>query len=860
MSSNSSNASMTHKELRDLLIEWANSAPEWARYIVRNVVEYKTPPDDDKTATAYKLFLQENELDERTLPKEPPFATSDVSTEKIAPLTIMSLSDVIGVNALGTGNAIEPDPHLTILFGENGTGKTGYSRIFKALAESRTADKEILGNITQPQSDEISATIKYKLGDDDEQCHKWQGEKGVPPFTRMSIFDSRAVKLHVDDDLDYTYTPATLALFNHVMTGVKSVQEIAKKEARSFSSAIPDDVLSRFDRNTSVYQHVASLNATTNLEQLKSMTDTDPKVDTRIEAQRMKVASLESNTTSFKIRELKRNERALSQVCESVRTIEDFNVDTYEQERQKLKQLEEDYQLFRVALFKEADLPMDPDCTWMSFIKSAEEYRQHLDAHSVYDAERCLYCRQPLQNSARMLIGKYAKLLEDKITTDINDSKTRLKALIERVTSIRLSDAKALVQEYAKSDEKPVYYAKLEQVVNALEAAAEALSVSAQLAPSVINTVSVDGTELKTEFENLLQERKQLQDQDANRSETLQEEKQRLSELVAAAELGRSWPKIEEFVSKAQWATRLDDCNKQFPGLIRKLTNCSKQANEQIVDNNFDALFSEECRALRAPEVKINHIGRQGRAQRNRLLADNHKPSAVFSEGEQKVLAMADFLAEARLSGVTAPVIFDDPVSSLDHRRVGEVAERVVALSKTAQVIVFTHDIFFTTKLLQIIEDAGQTCAYFQISDENDKGFIVPGSHPRWDTVKEISKRINQIIQDARSSKYSDERDELVQKGYSLIRSWCEVFVEMEVFAGVTQRYQPNVRMTCLSKVKADLLPEVVEVVDRVFKDACRYIDGHSQPLATLNTRPTPANLENDWSELQAARNRYIKG
>ena len=84
--------------------------------------------------------------------------------------------------------------------------------------------------------------------------------------------------------------------------------------------------------------------------------------------------------------------------------------------------------------------------------------------------------------------------------------------------------------------------------------------------------------------------------------------------------------------------------------------------------------------------------------------------------------------------------------------------------------------------------------------------------------------------------------------------------MEMEVFAGVTQRYQPNVRMTCLSKVKADLLPEVVEVVDRVFKDACRYIDGHSQPLATLNTRPTPANLENDWSELQAARNRYIKG
>ena len=115
-------------------------------------------------------------------------------------------------------------------------------------------------------------------------------------------------------------------------------------------------------------------------------------------------------------------------------------------------------------------------------------------------------------------------------------------------------------------------------------------------------------------------------------------------------------------------------------------------------------------------------------------------------------------------------------------------------------------------------------------------------------------------MQDARSSKDSDERNELVQRGYSLIRSWCEVCVETEVFDGVTLRYQPNVRLNCLSKVKADLLPEVIEVVSRVFKDSCRYIDSHSQPLVTLGTRPTPADLESDWSDLQTARNNYRNG
>lgn len=728
----------SRKDSRDLLVEWANKAPEWARYIVRNVIENKAPLDGESTATAYKLFLQENGLEKRTLPDEPLLIASNADTETIVPLTITSLSDVTGVNALGTGNTIEPDPHLTILFGENGTGKTGYSRIFKALAESRTVDKEILGNIAHTRPEAMSATVKYRLGDSDEQRYIWRGEKGVLPFTRMSIFDSRAVKLHVDDNLDYTYTPAALVLFDHVMDGMKAVQNTAKKNAGAPSTVL-DDILSRFDKNTSVYQHIASLSAATDLAHLKTMAVTDPEVNTRIESQRTRVAELESNTIKIRIRELQRTEQALSQACEATRAIEDFDVDAYEQERQKLKQLEENYRLFRDALFKEADLPMAPDDTWMMFIESAERYRQHLDTHSVYDTGRCLYCRQPLQDAAHTLIEKYAELLEDKISADINSSKERLKELVGRVTSTQLSDAKALIQEHADSDDKPAYYAKLERIVNALEVAAETLSASEQLVLSVINTVSVDGVDLKTEFENVTQEREKLQDQDVNRSETLQEEKHRLSELVAAVELGKLWTSIEEFVNKAQWVARLDNCSEQFTRLTRKLTEYSKRANEKLINIDFDTLFAEECKALRAPVVKVNHIGRQGRAQRNRILADNHKPSAVFSEGEQKVLAMADFLAEARLSGVTAPVIFDDPVSSLDHRRVSEVAERVVALSETAQVIVFTHDIFFTTKLLQIIEDAKRTCAYFQISDDNGKGFIMRGSHPQWDSVSKIT-------------------------------------------------------------------------------------------------------------------------
>ncbi len=67
----------------------------------------------------------------------------------------------------------------------------------------------------------------------------------------------------------------------------------------------------------------------------------------------------------------------------------------------------------------------------------------------------------------------------------------------------------------------------------------------------------------------------------------------------------------------------------------------------------------------------------------------------------------------------------------------------------------------------------------------------------------------------------------------------------------MTQRYQPNVGMTRLPNINTDKLGEIIPKVTEVFEEACRYIDGHSQPLVTLGVSPTLAGLEQHWAELQ---------
>lgn len=99
---------------------------------------------------------------------------------------------------------------------------------------------------------------------------------------------------------------------------------------------------------------------------------------------------------------------------------------------------------------------------------------------------------------------------------------------------------------------------------------------------------------------------------------------------------------------EAKEAYRLTQLKSRFSSLSRGVTELSKEASDQLINQNFGHLFTEECDVLRAPSLKVQFVGRQGKPQRRKILTVDQKPSLVLSEGEQKVLAIADFLARGQ--------------------------------------------------------------------------------------------------------------------------------------------------------------------------------------------------------------------
>src|SRR5262249_24436162 len=116
-----------------------------------------------------------------------------------------------GVNALKSGTQIDFATAVTVIFGENGSGQSGFVRVLKRAAGERKAE-DILHNVRADKQPTPSATFTIAVGAK-AQTLDWKNQFGVAPLNRVSIFDARGARLHVEEDLTYVYTPGELTLF-----------------------------------------------------------------------------------------------------------------------------------------------------------------------------------------------------------------------------------------------------------------------------------------------------------------------------------------------------------------------------------------------------------------------------------------------------------------------------------------------------------------------------------------------------------------------------------------------------------------------------------------------------------------------
>lgn len=831
-----------------LLPQWANNQDSWVRTIVGDVLKSRAQCGDSEIDRYLQLLLAEKKLSEDPSETAPKIEEKQFDGNPLAPVRVDSLKIGDGINAIKSGAQIDFGSGVTVIFGENGSGKSGFVRVLKRAAGVRTAE-DILHNVRGTTRPTPSATFVVSVGSTSTPVD-WKNEFGITPINRASVFDARGARLHVEEDLSYVYTPGELTLFPFIQSGIERVRS-ALQRAIDVRTPAANSLLSSFVRGSSIYATIETLGAATNVEDIRKYAILPDNIDATIDALKTEIDALKSSNIQNELKRARDRGTVVHALKMAIEAAKAFDVTRYATLVEACKVAAQRRNDAGNKAFADVSIPGIFSDEWRNFIQAGEHYlKRHTAEGYPHAADSCAYCQQPLTTKALDLIRKYRDFTNNAIKAALDKAERETR---EYVAPILALNADVIHQQYVGETNSGVdNLAPLAPVIDHIKDLAANVTTRSSITwvdkESALAAAEMILFEESTRLTGLAAG---LQASVEQRQEALKKKETDLLELQSRKTTNNLLPQIEKRISDAKWVSRANIVKNGMSGVLRSLTDAAKSASEELLNKGFEKRFQDECRRLRAPNVTLNFPGRQGQVTRRKMVA-SYKPNQILSEGEQKALALADFLAEVAAVPASSPVIFDDPITSMDYRRIHEVCDRIVALAGDHQVIVFTHNIWFAAELLAKADK--KNWKYYDIrSEAGDAGVLSSANHPRVDTIAQVISRIKKIIEGAEKTD-GEVRAALVEKGYEELRGLCEIFVEHEMLKGVVQRYAPNVMMTKVEKINVGKLQESMSAVIPVFEKACRYIASHSQPIETQGIRPTLEELKSDYEAVLKAR------
>ena len=168
-------------------------------------------------------------------------------------------------------NALAPDQRLTlhrvgltIIYGDNGSGKSGYACILKKVCCARMPSRveEIISNIYDIAPG--MPTIEYAISGQNRTC-AWQlGQAADTALSAVSVFDSRTANIHVDETNDLAYTSVPLKLLGALAQLCKSVKDKLVAEVTQIKAQTPQSINSPTCNSTTTVGRLIAQLATKN--------------------------------------------------------------------------------------------------------------------------------------------------------------------------------------------------------------------------------------------------------------------------------------------------------------------------------------------------------------------------------------------------------------------------------------------------------------------------------------------------------------------------------------------------------------------------------------------------------------------
>lgn len=829
--------------------KFANEFPYWIKYLANKILSGNEISQNDIDET-YLYLLEDLGITEKTTRTEITLSgLHDNERDYYSNLMLSKLENVEGVNALLEGQSIEFSPNLTIIYGSNGSGKSGYTRLLKNVFYSKSKEK-ILSNIYSTDIVKpVNANFIFKSEGNEISVSYNNNDHSI--FEQFSVFDGKSAVKHIESKNEFEFKPAGLNFFGKFADALSHVEKKLNNEVTIKQQGTNiNNLLMLFDGNSEVTEAIQAINTDKGFENLSKIASYTEKNTKEKESVQKKYEELQIASTKKdqEIRNLDTIKKLLLQVKQSVEKFNQyFSNEMFEKANQAIIECLEKEEIAKnegVENFKTDNLNGIGTSEWKNFILSAEKFallQENGNSHYPKNEDHCLFCQQKLSEPAQKLIINYRKFIEsvsEKKAAELQNKLNKAKKLYDDLdfnlfppnnilTNWLIENYPIELEIIKHSIEKQQILA--EKICSDIQNKVVNEKVGVLIETNIFETIEIELEKSLTILNT------------GNQFKELERLRNSIINLEHKEKLSLHFPKFENYFNMQVWLNKASKAN--FPK--QKITLKEKELSSKYFSENYVSIFNNECQKLNGDfGIEINRTSTAGKSYRQ-LRLKGKNPNTILSEGEQKVIATADFLAEMKLSEINRGIIFDDPVTSLDDKRKNEIATRLVEEAELRQVIIFTHDLVFVSNLLSKCEqqEAEFLCHWIENIDGKNPGAIYLNNAPSYEKDYKTSGKAQNYLNEAKKSN-PQQREEKIKNGFAALRTSYEAQVVFGLFKGVVQRFNERVSIESLRKVyfTTELIDELLES----YALCCRFMEGHSHSDKYSYKKPTIEDLNNE--------------
>lgn len=855
----------------DEILKWSIYRPNWQRDALRRLIVNAQMEEKDIESLVLFCKAAHGITETQGIEKVPiPLNETHVCVPpENWSIAVTSISEIKNVNAINSKDPLTfKERGLTIIYGDNGAGKSGYVRILKNVCRARSIDKRILPNIFQAETRKPpTAKIAYKEGAFDREFD-WEQDKPSPPeLVCINVLDSSCATLYVDKENKIVYMPLGLDVFDKL---AKVCDEIKAKLLSEKGLLLKNlQMLPQQYEATSAGAWFSSINSATGAEEIDNSASFRDDEERRFKQLHFILVADSKKRRATDLRNKKKRYDQLKARLEILSaSLSDEKLLTLKDVKTALDMAMEASRLASKTAFEDEPFRIGTS-PWEQLWNAARSYSE-AEAYPGKDfpytglGSKCVLCFQDLSEKAKQRFDRFRDFVLD--TAAKNEKKAREAFETEEVNLAKIQiagEGDEILMSELKEDNAELEYLIREYLKSAAirkEKASAAIQEGTWKGiPGLSENPSEALAKLCTFLESTATELEKAEDPEALKA--LQAE---FNELSAKKWVSEQRASIIEEVKRLQLIRKYDAAISEAN--TRPITLMSTELTEKYVTEELKHRFLEKLQDIYG---KLNvglekKVGEKGSTYYFVKLEGSTMrgigPSEIISEGESKAVALAEFLAEISCSPTSSGIVFDDPVSSLDHVIRENVAKEFVTLAKERQVIVFTHDLFFLVTLEDLAEKAQVPVHDQQVIREYEAaGAVYPDVPLEALKTKDRIKRMNSLLDDA-EKRYKDNGmkayEPIANQICKEMRKTIERAIEEVLLADIVRRYRRNIYASNVTKL-VKMRKEDCIFLDDLMTDYSKI--EHDQEVESRVPLPSPDKLTTDIKKLSTWVTEYNK-